>query len=119
MTREEKKFVDLIITSILKQYNEGNIGSIKEFFWSAGNRYGDLCDNIYIMTTLPGENRLYVSINGESFINNIPVGYNLPSYEVLTINAASPECHDIIMYIEVVLDHLQKQISGPQIELIS
>ena len=119
MTKEEKKFVDLIITSILNHYNEGRVGSIKEFFWSAGNRYGDLCDNIYIMTQQPGENRLYVSINGESFINNIPTGYCLPLYEVLTINAASPACHDIIMYIEIVLDHLQKQISGTQMELIS
>lgn len=119
MTKEEKKFVDLIITAILKNYNEGKIDSVKEFFWYAGNRYEHLCDNIYKMTTLPGENRLFVSINGESFINTIPNGYSFPLFEVLTINEFSPQCNDIIMYLEVVLDHLEKQISGPRIELIS
>ncbi|MBQ8248130.1 MAG: hypothetical protein IJZ42_13460 [Lachnospiraceae bacterium] len=118
MTKEEKQFIDLIITSILKNYNEGKIDSVKEFFWSAGNRYELLCENIYTMTTLPGESRLFVSINGESFINNIPPGYSLPLFEVLTINEFSPKCSDIIMYVEVVLDHLQKQISSSQIELI-
>lgn len=119
MTQEEKKFVDLIITAILKNYTEGKVESIKEFFWTAGNRYESLCDHIHQMTMLPDTNTLYVSINGESFVNNIPANYSLPLFEVLTINEFSPKCNDIIMYVEVVLDHLQKQISDTQIELIS
>lgn len=119
MTKEEKKFVDLIIDAILRNYNEGKINSFKEFFWSAENRYESLCDNIYLMTTLPGENRLYVSINGESFVNTIPQGYAFPLFETLTMNEFSPQCNDIVMYIEVVLEHIEKQISSSQIELIS
>lgn len=119
MTKEEKRFIGLIIDAILKNYNEGKIDSVKEFFWSAENRYACLCDNIYLMITLPGESRLFVAINGESFVNTIPRGYSIPLFEALTINEFSPACNDIIMYIEVVLDHLQKQISSSQVELIS
>ena len=61
----------------------------------------------------------YVSINGESFINNVPSGHSFPLFETLTLNEFSPKCSDIVMYIEVVLDHLQKQILNSQIELIS
>ena len=119
MTKEEKKFVDLIITAILKKYHDGKIDSVKEFFWTAGNRYDQLCDHILEMTTLSGDNTLYLSINGESFINTIPTTYSLPLFEVLTTNEFSPACNDIIMYIEVVLDHLEKQIMSENIQLIS
>ena len=119
MTKEERMFVDLIITAILKNYNEGKVESIKEFFWSAGNRYDQLCDNIYKMMMLPGENTLYVSINGESFINSVPAVYPLPLFDVLTTNEFSPQCKDIIMYIEIVLDHLERQLADSPAELIS
>lgn len=118
MTQEEKKFVDLIITAILKNYNEGKVESIKEFFWSSGNRYEQLCENIDTMVKIPGENRLYISANGESFVNAIPDSYSLPVFDVLTTNEFSPECNDIIMYIEVALGQLGKQILNSQIELV-
>ena len=82
---------------------------LQEFVHEAEERYDVLCDNISQLLLNKQSNNdintLYLTVDGFSFVSDLSLDQGRACVPVLTINKYSPECPDILAYIEVALCH--------------
>lgn len=82
---------------------------LQEFVCEAEERYDMLCDNItHLLVNKEISNStsaLYLTVDGFSFVSDFTLDHDRSCIPVLTINKYSPQCPDILAYIEVALCH--------------
>ena len=96
---------------------------LQEFICEADERYDLLCDNITCLLvtkeTSNETNILYLTVDGFSFVSNFALDRETSCVPVLTINKYSPECPDILAYIEVALCHFTSYCSFAKNTILS
>ena len=107
-TRSEKKYADLVISMIMNsnQSLAEKEKSVKNFFINHSYYYENLCYNTYYLTMLPGTNVLTIDEQGISHVNLKDRNPEMRYYDILILNEFSPYCGDVIMHIDVALNHL-------------
>lgn len=105
----QEKFNNSIITALLF----GNLtmddkeSKLQAFINETDERYDMLCDNVTRLLvnkeTNNDVNTLFLTIDGFSFISNSTINQQSSCVPVLTINQYSPNCPDILAYIEIAL----------------
>lgn len=107
-TRSEKKFTDLVISMIMNsnQSTQAKEERMKKFFNEHSYYYENLCYNVYYLTMLQGTNVLTVDELGVSYVNLKTKDPQKKYYDILVLNDYSPYCSDVIMHIDIALNHL-------------
>ena len=80
--------------------------NVKNFFINHSYYYENLCYNVYYLTLLPGTNVLTIDERGISYVNLKERNPEMRYYDILVLNEFSPSCGDVIMHIDVALNHL-------------
>lgn len=109
-TGNEKKYIDLTVTLIMKSNRsiDEKTECIKSFLNNHTYCYENFCFNVYRLTQMPGTNVLTIDDSGISYVNLTTKDPAKKYYDILTLNEYSPCCSDIIMHVEVALNHLQE-----------
>lgn len=107
-TKTEKNYADIVLTMIMNSADsiEKKERKIKTFFNNQSYYYDNLCDNIYSMIVMKGTNVLTVDELGNSYVNLENRRADKKYYDVLVLNEFSPLCGDVIVLIELALNHL-------------
>ena len=116
-TRSEKKYTDLVISMIMSSNKTiaEKEKSIKSFFNNHSYYYENLCYNVYYLTMLPGTNMLTIDEQGVTHVNLRVRDPQTTYYDILTLNEFTPSCSDVIMHIDVALNHLYDLVNHKQV----
>lgn len=105
----QEKFNDSIVAALLfsNLSMDDKESKLQAFINETDERYDMLCDNITRLLvnkeTNNDVNTLFLTIDGFSFISNSALNQQPSCVPVLTINQYSPNCPDILAYVEIAL----------------
>ena len=115
-TRSEKKYSDLVISMIMSsgKNNTEKTANMKSFFNNHSYYYENLCYNVYHLSLLPGTNTLTIDEQGITYVNLNSKDPDKRYFDILVLNEFTPSCSDVIMHIDIALNHLYEMIQAEQ-----